>query len=389
MAFMDSLRGFSQLVLGPEGRRLALARELFFWTLPVLIVGTFFVNSWMLMEVLYFRIILEGSASNFLSVWSPKEVLLAHVLLGVYVFLLLNAAGSIGLCWYFSCFDAKGYRMPSGSVAPRPRTVMQTDYSTSARFDFERLASDGNRPNRCPEQCVNAGAWRGDRMYHCRHGYDCCLPVFDHYCFWLWVPVYLNTIKPYCLFMPLMFLYSLFSFAVMSWALASPHIRGLSRWSYAVLALSSIFAIIAAADMIKFQWNAIVLQNRVGKERRSTWRWTMAVLNVNGRLMFDEPSANPYSLGSRWANAQEVLGRWYQMPFWFWPPARVGQYANHLNLDCDTTISPAYMVHANSLRFREMSAPVLDMPPPPPPPLPAPPQRGFLRRRHNAFSSMA
>ncbi|EFQ27343.1 DHHC zinc finger domain-containing protein [Colletotrichum graminicola] len=383
--FEEARRAFITFLLGLE-TYVALAMHVLLWTLPVLIVGTFFVNSWVLMEVLYFRIILSRAPSAFFFAWTPKEVLLAYGLLGVYVFLLLNAAGSIGLCWYYSCFDAKGYRMPSGSVAPRPRTVMQTTFGTSRRFDFELLGSDGNRPNRCGEQCVNAGAWRGDRMYHCRHGYNCCLPVFDHYCFWLWVPVYLKTIKPYCLFMPYMFLYSVFSGAVVSWALASPHIRGLSRWSYAVLALSTIFGIISATKMMKFQWTAIVLHNRVGKERGANWRWSMAVLNIKGRLMFDEPSFNPYSLGSRWANAQEVLGPWYQMPFWFWQPARVGQYGDHWNLDCDTTISPAYMVHANLMRLREMPGPALDMPPPPVPP--APPPRGFFRRRHNASSSM-
>ena len=37
----------------------------------------------------------------------------------------------------------------------------------------------------------------GDRTYHCsmlnRH-----LPIYDHYCHWLWMTAYLDTCKPYC-----------------------------------------------------------------------------------------------------------------------------------------------------------------------------------------------
>ncbi|KAK2051815.1 DHHC zinc finger domain-containing protein [Colletotrichum caudatum] len=348
----------------------------------MLLVGMFGLNSWVVMEVLYFRII-QNEVPYLSAFWSPKEVLLAKVLLGVYGFLLVNAVGSLSFCWVLANF-AKGYRMPSGRIAPRPRIVMQTDFDISLRFDFQSRGTDGNRPNYCRQRCANAGAWRGDRMYHCRHGYDRCLPVFDHYCFWLWVPVYLNTIKSYCLFMPLLFLYSTFSAGVASWAMFLSELRGLTRWGYAVVFLGAGFAIVASADMWKYQWNMLVLQNRVGKERDRTWHWTMSVRNINGRLMFDEPKSNPYSLGSRWANAQEVLGLWYQLPFWFWQPARVGQYADHQNLDCDTTISPAYMIHANELRLRHMPANALDLDAWTESPVLSPLPPGVPHRRHNA-----
>ncbi|KAK2012565.1 DHHC zinc finger domain-containing protein [Colletotrichum eremochloae] len=389
---MDLFLGFLAWVQGPGFTRLAIAIECFYWTLPVLIVFTFFVNTWMILDVLYVRILLSDAVVNFLPVWGSRDMLLARVALSVYGFLLLNAAGSISYCWYLANFAAKKYRMPSGSVAPPPRTVMQTTFSTSLRFDFADLGMDGNRPNRCPEECVNAGAWRGDRMYHCRHGYNRCLPVFDHYCYWLWVPVYLNTIKPYCLFMPHMFLYSLYCLVVMVWALISPHMRGLSQFTAVVIFLSSIFAFLAAGGMMRYQWRAVVFRNRVGKERDDTWHWSMAIRNPNGQLVYDEPTANPYSLGSPWANAQEVLGRWYQMPFWFWEPERVGQYGHHLNLDNDTTISPAYMIRVKDIRLRYMDMAenltyVPDLPPLPPPPAPpSPPPRSFFRRRHNASS---
>ncbi|KAK1976276.1 DHHC zinc finger domain-containing protein [Colletotrichum cereale] len=346
MVFADLLRR-----LAGSGLNIwALAQMYFFWSLPVLLVGMWFVNSWLIVEVLYFRVILSAD--------------FAWIFLGIYASLLVNTAGSISYCWWLANFHAKTYRMPtygSDVPVPRPRTVMQTDFGTSLRFDFELLGTEGHRPNRCDQPCANSARWKGDRMYHCRFGYDLCLPVFDHYCYWLWTPVYLHTIKPYSVFMPLLFVYATFSLGVMSWALRSPYIRGLSRWSYVVLALSCLFSVYAAWINCTFQWNMIVFQNRVGKERGRTWHWTMAIRNINGRLMFDEAGFNPYSMGGRWANAQEVLGKWYQMPFWFWQPARVGQYGCHLNLDNDTTISPAYMIRANGIRHQQMSVMTLDV----------------------------
>jgi hypothetical protein len=39
----------------------------------------------------------------------------------------------------------------------------------------------------------------GEAWLYCRKT-NHHLPVYDHYCFWLWVEVYLDTIKPYLLF---------------------------------------------------------------------------------------------------------------------------------------------------------------------------------------------
>ncbi|KAK2035542.1 DHHC zinc finger domain-containing protein [Colletotrichum zoysiae] len=368
-------------------RQLLLLKELFLWTLPVWIVGTFVFNTYVLMEAFQFRALWNGSGFSPFSVWNDRDMRLPFVGIVVYWFLLLNAGGSISYCWYLSCFHAKRFLMPSRSIAPPPRTVMQVDPFTAARppSNFPRICLDGGRPNRCDHRgdCLNALAWRGDRMYHCRHGYNRCLPVFDHYCYWLWTPVYLNTIKPYCLFMPLIFLYQLFCLVALCWTMSSPHVRGLSRWFIPLIVVSASLTALLAVNMIMFQWNMIVIQNRVGKERGREWRWRMAIRDIEGRLMEDEPEDNPYSLGSWRANAQEVLGKWHQMPFWFWQPARVHQYADHWNLDCDTTISPAYMIRANSLRNVGLN----HLPPLPPlTPLPPPPPRGLMRRRHNASS---
>ncbi|KAK1998241.1 hypothetical protein LX36DRAFT_576704 [Colletotrichum falcatum] len=378
MVFLDLYVALVAWLRGPVLNNLARGWVKFSWTLPILLVGLFFLNSFAVWEVLYSRIISDQLVSPF-APWFPSQISLAWGLLGVYSVLAVNSYGCILWCWYLS-LGAKGYQMPSGSVAPRPRTVMQTDYGISRQTEFPLSGMDGCRPNWCRNQpCLNSGAWRGDRMYHCSEkGYNRCLPVFDHYCFWLWVPVYLNTIKAYCLFMPLLFLYSAFSLAVVSWSIHMPQTRGHNRWSYPAVAISLVFACFAAFDMGKYQWKSIVFQNRVGKERGRRWLWYMAIKQINGRVVLDEPDDNPYDLGSRWANAQEVLGRWYQMPFWFWSPARVGQYGHHLNLDNDTTISPAY-VSSVTRRYEVVFEH---------PPLPPPPPRGWLRRRHNASSSM-
>ncbi|GJC77328.1 hypothetical protein ColLi_00166 [Colletotrichum liriopes] len=354
--------GFAQRLAGPGLNLLAFAKIYFFWSLPILLVGMFFLDTWVVVEVLYFRVIKSSSANHFVD-WSSDDKTRAGVLLGVYVFLLVNTAGSISYCWLLAHFHAKSYKMPSPEFpVPRPRTVMQTTRAISEQSDFAALGVQGCRPNRCEHSCGNSSQWKGDRMYHCRFGYELCLPVFDHFCYWLWTPVYLHTIKPYSMFLPLLFLYSTYSLALMSWALCSPFIRGLSRWSYVVVALASLFTLVAAYKNVVFQWDMIVFKNRVGKERDQylyndeRWIWRMAILHSNGSLVLDEPGYNPYSQGGKWANAQEVLGEWYQMPFWFWQPRRVGQYGCHWNLDNDTTISAGYMIHANGIRHRQMSA---------------------------------
>ncbi|KAK2035548.1 hypothetical protein LX32DRAFT_688460 [Colletotrichum zoysiae] len=151
---------------GPANRRRRLIEvwEGICWCIPVLLVSMFELNTWVVMEVLYFRII-QSDASDMVGYWSAKEVLLAKVLLGVYGFLLVNAAGSLCFCWVLANFT-KRYRMPSGRIAPHPRTVMQTDFDVSLRLEFQSLGSNGDRPNYGRQRCANAGAWRGDRMYH-------------------------------------------------------------------------------------------------------------------------------------------------------------------------------------------------------------------------------
>lgn len=158
--------------------------------------------------------------------------------------------------------------------------------------------------------------------------------------------------KSYALFIPSLFIYAVYSVAAMSWAISEDAALESAKFTYAFVALSGLFAAWAAFHNTIFQWRMIVFKNRVGSERSQrefgddqAKFFRMAIRLPNGTWHLDNVLVknNPYSQGGWWDNAQEVLGRWYQIPFFWWQPDRVAQYGPDAEATSDTTLSPLYL----------------------------------------------
>lgn len=81
--------------------------------------------------------------------------------------------------------------------SPKPRRcwVRQASYRGYEIYAGSQQ-QDYVYPNIC-ERCDSAEPL-ADRVYHCT-AFDVHLPVYDHYCHWILVTVWLPTIKPYLL----------------------------------------------------------------------------------------------------------------------------------------------------------------------------------------------
>lgn len=100
------------------------------------------------------------------------------------------------------------------------KTAMQSDpYSiVVGSWRPQRIRDNTGRPRFCKlhDACFDSGRPLADRDYHCSYiGRKCDkdgrvrgihLPVYDHYCHWIGVVVYLDTIKPYLLTISFLFL---------------------------------------------------------------------------------------------------------------------------------------------------------------------------------------
>lgn len=91
------------------------------------------------------------------------------------------------------------------------KACMQTDLNTVlGRYRPERLRDSSGRPRFCKWNlgstgCFDGGRPLGDRVYHCSYVNEKCekdqqlrgihLPVYDHYCNWIGITVYLMTVK--------------------------------------------------------------------------------------------------------------------------------------------------------------------------------------------------
>ncbi|KAI3536726.1 DHHC zinc finger domain-containing protein [Colletotrichum filicis] len=333
------------------GVTLAIANASFAWIsawIPVLLVFDMAATSWWVchsLATMFFIPALQDQPAWAAFVPISRDLATAYALLVVYVFVLFHTAGClVSLWWYSYRIIRRGYRIPRGAVTRR-KVVMQT----LADADDSRYWFDlGFRPNLCLRCSRNADLEGGegpgsilDRMYHgtTNKGVDLgCIALFDHYCWWLWCPVSLETQKPYLLFMGWVVVFHLYSLGVLCWPLASFG----TRWSLppavvAAGALPFVFLWVKKAPF-RGQWVNQGLRNQTHKETTAYIRnlpqqaWPMGIAGPNG-LEHVTVGFNPWDLGAM-GNLRAVLGdSIWEWPFFWRTPRRVREFGAHPDWD--------------------------------------------------------
>ncbi|KAF0331309.1 dhhc zinc finger domain-containing protein [Colletotrichum asianum] len=264
----------------------------------------------------------------------------ALALLGVFAFVFVMTAGPLAQMWTCSYkMQRRGYRPPAAAVSGL-KAVMQANASPglSARY-----TAQGFRPNRCTK-CVpslrgleegSANMMHGDRMYHCvtESGKDLgCIPVLDHHCWWLWVPVSLPTIKSYLIFMVWLVIFQTVSLGILAWPLAIWSWQA-NAWLYVFIAACFPYMLVLVlAAPIRKQWRRLACMDSPGKEytlyirHRRTPAFPMYVKRSDGTYVHKVIGYNPWDKGTA-LNLRSVLGESvWSWPVWFLLPRRVREY---------------------------------------------------------------
>ncbi|ROW01906.1 hypothetical protein VMCG_05536 [Cytospora schulzeri] len=254
--------------------------------------------------------------------------------------------GLVRLWWlsswaYAVLWSTKWLRERGG--APR-RAVMQT----SLRFINEwnartRRSWRGRRPRYCryehdPQNpCSRPDEELGDRVNHCaKKEADVVmgrvlapfhLPVYDHYCYWIRVIVYLDSVKAYLLTILFLTIDALIVLALSIFAMARrEHSTSILHAPMSVLT-TFIITYLAGSSVLKMWWK-LAFRNLIGPEIGLKGHHLFAIA-VGSRdlpdLIFSAYEGNPWDLGT-WGNLKEVLGdKWTWFLFWV-RPRRVKDY---------------------------------------------------------------
>ncbi|KAL2876419.1 hypothetical protein SGCOL_008225 [Colletotrichum sp. CLE4] len=330
---------------------IALADAAFAWVsswIPVLLVLDLLGTTWLVCHTLVIDHIIP--AAHDVPFWTirrppPSQLVTPCALLGIFVFVLCHCAGCLVFLWWYSYrIMRRGYRIPRGAITRR-KTVMQAlPDAAAARHWFDL----GFRPNLC-RHCLRTADLEGgegpgsflDRMYHGKtnKGVDLgCIALFDHYCWWLWCPVSLETQKSYLLFTVWVLVFHLYSLGVLCFSLASFG----TRWSLppvvvAAASLPFVFMWVRKAPF-RGQWVNQGLRNQTHKETTAYIRnlpqqaWPMGIAGPNG-LEYVTVGFNPWDLGAM-GNLRAVLGdNIWEWPFFWRTPRRVREFGAHPDWD--------------------------------------------------------
>ncbi|KAK1674064.1 hypothetical protein BDP55DRAFT_633275 [Colletotrichum godetiae] len=329
---------------------LALINVTFAWVsswIPVWLVVDCLATTWVVCHSLVTNFILP--ASREMPIWTvrplPSDLVTACALLGIYFFVAFHTFGCLVSAWlYCSRIMRHGYRMPKGALVRQKRVMQALPDAAAARHWFDL----GFRPNLC-RHCLRTADLEGgegpgsflDRMYHGKtnKGVDLgCIAFFDHYCWWLWVPVCLQTQKSYLLFTVWILVFHLYSLGVLCW----PMVSFGTRWPYppVVVAAGSLPFVILWVKKAPFrgQWVNQGLRNQTHKETTAYIRnlpqqaWPMGIAGPNG-LEHVTVGFNPWDLGAM-GNLRAVLGdNIWEWPFFWRTPRRVREFGAHPDWD--------------------------------------------------------
>lgn len=246
------------------------------------------------------------------------------------------------LSWAYAVLSSTKWLRERGG-APR-RAVMQTD----VRFIHEWNAGTkrswrGRRPRYCRYEhalehaCSRGTEELGDRVYHCKEKEADVvmgkvlapfhLPVYDHYCYWIRVIVYLDSIKAYLLTILFLAIDAFIVLALSTFAIAHRgHSMSVLHAPMSVLT-AFIITYMAGCNVVK-KWWQLAFRNRILPEEglRHNHLFAIAVGTRDlPNLIFSAYEGNPWDLGT-WGNLKEVLGdKWTWFLFWV-HPRRVKDY---------------------------------------------------------------
>lgn len=175
----------------------------------------------------------------------------------------------------------------------------------------------------------------GDRMYHCLTdtGNEIgCIPVLDHFCWWLWVPVSLPTIKPYLIFMVWLPVFHTVSLGILAWPLTISAWQS-TGWLYVFIAACFPYMmLLVLAAPIKKQWRRLGCLDSPAREyaqfirHRPSPAYPMYIKRSDGTYAHMVMKYNPWNKGTI-LNLRSVLGdRVWTWPLWFMVPRRVLEY---------------------------------------------------------------
>ncbi|KAI3336996.1 hypothetical protein HD806DRAFT_542729 [Xylariaceae sp. AK1471] len=200
------------------------------------------------------------------------------------------------------------------------------DLSFSGSIRFE----EGRHLRKCPHGCKHDLT---DRVYHCSK-FGRCLPLYHQYCPWLWVTIYLRTIKPYWYTILFLTLDGIFTLVTSITALNWSHQPAVAPFVAAVLLAGVVIALVAA-DTVHVQFDRLLRRNVVAAEDVIPGKL------VHLAFKFKSPGPrgewylrprhfiDPWNLGFA-ANWRQVFGQhWYQWLVPFWAPERVSRYGKH------------------------------------------------------------
>ncbi|KAH9900250.1 hypothetical protein F4778DRAFT_166989 [Xylariomycetidae sp. FL2044] len=274
---------------------------------------------------------LISSPSNDLGFGNPtsdsKAVTAGFVFIIISTILKVTWFGAWIQCLVITwCCDRK-WKSPSPS-----KIIMQADdtawglASGGILFPYH----EGHLPRKCPKGCPFG---LSDRVYHCTH-LGRCLPLYDHYCSYLKVAVYLRTIKPYMyaiLFLPLdaIFSISVSIAALVQYKVILAHHVGL-------LIMGAIMIALAAFNHTVAQFNRLGMRNVTTPETNQHQLHLAFKINQGGQWqlhLFTFHHKRPWDIGTS-ENLHQLFGKhWWQWFFFFCSPERVSRYGNYHGSD--------------------------------------------------------
>lgn len=225
------------------------------------------------------------------------------------------------------------YRSPVTS----PKRIMQSDGGQMTRIVQFGRGPDNARFRRCGRTGCNNAVGYGDRTYHCTK-FDRHYAIYDHYCHWLWVVVYLDTYKPY---LSLCFWITVDGLVC---AMASFHATtradtGLAMMHTIVGILSCFLALFLSVNVGYRQFRDLAFRNISAPEwHMGQWTMVRTIDTSRGKsIQFvtlqrtaedEEKGVNwtPWSL-TPWENFRQCMGeRAWTWPFFWLQPKRVKLY---------------------------------------------------------------
>lgn len=147
--------------------------------------------------------------------------------------------------------------------------------------------------------CNDCGVYHRGRIYYCEQ-IDRCLPLFDHFCYWWFGPVFLDSIKPYVLFMTILPVHQIFCLVMTIVVACDKQLREAKATPW-ILLLEAPFLLYTLVLSVSKWWQLVFING----------------LYAEG----SDVRGHPWYMGWR-ANLRNSMGPWWAwLSFWKSTPA--------------------------------------------------------------------